>query len=201
MRNKKNIVLAGVGGQGVVTAANLLGRASVKAGLPVYSSEVHGMAQRGGSVVCTVRIGDVSHPLIPSGGADAIISLEPVEVIRYITYANKDTIIITDTNPVVPFTVSVSGERYPTLDEIKNELKKHTRLYPIDALKIAREAGATITKNIVILGALSAFDVLPFKHEVLEDTILEGVSDKYKSINKTAFKLGRETILKQLKKQ
>ncbi|MEM0492736.1 MAG: indolepyruvate ferredoxin oxidoreductase subunit beta [Candidatus Thermoplasmatota archaeon] len=200
MRSKTNIIIAGVGGQGVVTAANLVGKTSVKAGLPVFSSEVHGMAQRGGSVICTVRIGDVSHPLIPEGGADIILGLEPVEVIRYINYANKKTIIITDSNPVIPFTVSIGGEKYPSVDEIREELEKHVGLYMIDALKLAREAGAVITKNIVMLGALSAVDILPFTYELFQDTILESIPEKYRSINKNAFNLGRKEVLKQMRR-
>ena len=80
---KTSVVLSGVGGQGVITAANILGKAAVNAKVNVYASEVHGMAQRGGSVYCTVRMGDVSGPLVASGTADALISTEPVEALRY----------------------------------------------------------------------------------------------------------------------
>ena len=107
MKDKTNIVLTGVGGQGVITAANILGKAAIKAKVNVFVSEVHGMAQRGGSVNCTVRIGNVSGPLVASGSADAIVSTEPSEALRYIHYSNKDTQIITDITPVIPFTVSV----------------------------------------------------------------------------------------------
>ena len=109
MKNKVNIVITGVGGQGVITAANILGKAAVNAGVNVFVSEVHGMAQRGGSVNCTVRLGNVTGPLVASGTADVILSTEPVEALRYISYSNKETKIITDTNTVIPFTVS-TGE-------------------------------------------------------------------------------------------
>jgi indolepyruvate ferredoxin oxidoreductase beta subunit len=158
--NKTSIVLSGVGGQGVITAANILGKATVNANIHVSVSEVHGMAQRGGSVVCSVRMGNVSGPLVASGAADAIISTEPIEALRYIQYANKKTKIVTDINPVIPFTVSVGDDKYPSLDEVFNEIKSNAKLYRVDALEIAKKAGADITKNIVMLGTLAAINVL-----------------------------------------
>ena len=118
MKNKSSIVLTGVGGQGVITAANILGKAAVNAKVNVYVSEVHGMAQRGGSVNCTIRLGNVSGSLVADGTADAIISTEPIEALRYIQFAHKNTKIITDTNPVIPFTVSEGEEKYPKKDKV-----------------------------------------------------------------------------------
>jgi len=194
MKNKINIVLTGVGGHGVITAANILGKAAVKAGINVYVSEVHGMAQRGGTVNCTVRIGNVSGPLIASGTADAIISTEPIEVLRYIHYSNKNTKIITDITPVIPFTVSVGTEKYPDIKKVFQELEKYGKLYKIDAVKIAKNAGDIIVKNIVMLGALSALDILPFKKEILLGTILENIPEKYQDMNKKAFEEGYRAI-------
>jgi len=193
---KTNIVLTGVGGQGVITAANILGKAVVNAGLNVFVSEVHGMAQRGGSVNCTVRIGDVSGPLVPSGSADVILSTEPVEALRYIHYSNKKTIIITDITAVIPFTVATGDEEYPDVDVVFKELAKYGELHKVDAVKIAKDAGAVITKNIVMLGALEASGVLPFKKEVLLNTILDNVPPKFKEINKKAFEGGFSAIKK-----
>jgi len=194
MSRKTNIVLTGVGGQGVITAANILGKAAVRAKTNVYVSEVHGMAQRGGAVNCTVRLGDVSGPLVAAATADVIVSLEPVEALRNIMYANKKTKIITDINPVVPFTVSVGGEKYPNLDDVYKEIQSRAILFKIDALKIAKDSGAAITKNIVMLGALAAADVLPFKSDVLLETILENIPVKYKDINKKAFDGGMKAL-------
>jgi indolepyruvate ferredoxin oxidoreductase beta subunit len=194
MKEKISIVLTGVGGQGVITAANLLGKAAVKADVVVFVSEIHGMAQRGGAVICTVRMGNVSSPLLPSGTADVLLSMEPVEALRNIGVVNKKTQIIIDRNPVIPFTVAVGGEQYPKVEEILKELSSHAKVHAIDALQIARDAGAIITKNTVMLGALAASGVLPFKPEVLLETILEEIPEKYKEINKKAFNGGMKAI-------
>lgn len=194
MKKKTSIVLTGVGGQGVITAANLLGKAAVKAKIGVFVSEIHGMAQRGGAVVCTVRMGDVSSPLLPSGTADVLLSMEPVEALRNICYLSKKTKVITDKTPVIPFTVAVGGDQYPTVEDIFKELSSHAELYPVDALQIAKDAGAIITKNTVMLGALAASGVLPFKPAVLLETILEAVPEKYRDVNKKAFEGGMKAI-------
>jgi len=194
MKNKTSIALTGVGGQGIITAANILGKAAVKAKVNVFVSETHGMAQRGGSVICSVRLGNVSGPLVPSGLADVVISLEPVETLRYVGLTNKNTKIITDITPVVPFTVATGEDKYPSLSKIFEELEKYGRLYKIDASKIAKNAGASITKNIVMLGALAATGVLPFKSEILLDTILENIPAKFRDVNKKAFEGGLKAI-------
>lgn len=190
MKEKTNIVLTGVGGHGVITAADILGKAAVAAGVNVFVSEVHGMAQRGGSVNCTIRMGNVSGPLVPSGSADVIVSTEPIEALRYIYFANKNTKIITDITPVIPFTVSVGLEEYPDLEEVFKEIYSKSKLYKFNAVEIAKNAGALITKNVVMLGALAASDTLPFDPDILKKTILDNVPEKYKEINKKAYENG-----------
>ena len=190
MKVKTSIVLTGVGGQGIITAANILGKAAVKAKLPVYVAEVHGMAQRGGSVLCTVRMGEVYGSLVPSGTADAIVSTEPSEALRYIHHSNKKTKIITDINPLIPFTVSVGIDKYPDIKKVFKELDLYGKLYKLNANKISRDAGSLITKNIVMLGALAGADVLPFDKKILLDTILENIPAKFKDMNKKAFEGG-----------
>jgi len=194
MKGKTSIVLTGVGGQGIITAANILGKAAVKAKVNVFVSETHGMAQRGGAVICSVRLGNVTGPLVPSGSADIIVSLEPVETLRYVGLTNKETKIITDITPVVPFTVATGEEVYPDISKVFKELEKYSKLYKVDAVKLASDAGAAITKNIVMLGTLAGSGVLPFKSEILLDTILENVPAKYKDINKKAFNLGLKAM-------
>ena len=191
---KNNIILTGVGGQGVITAANILGKAALKAGLNVFVSEVHGMAQRGGSVNCTVRIGDVYGPLVANGTADAIVSTEPIEALRYINYSNNKTKIITDINQIIPFTVAVGSDKYPNLEKVFNELNQNGELYKIDANKISTDVGNIITKNIVLLGALAASNVLIFKSDILLSTILENFPSKFKEINRRAFQEGFKAL-------
>mgnify|MGYP000023411249 CR=1 FL=1 len=192
---KIEIILAGVGGQGILTMASLLGRAAVKTGLNVLVSEVHGMAQRGGIVKCDVRMGDINSPLVARGSADVIVSTEPVEALRQIDKANKDTIVVTDVNPVVPPSVIFEGVEYPSVKKILDEVKRNCKeVYAIDANSLAIKAGDIISKNIVLLGALSALDILPFSHELLLKIIEERLPNK--DINSKAFNLGREEILK-----
>ena len=194
MKEKTSIVLTGVGGQGIITAANILGKAAIKAKENVFVSEVHGMAQRGGSVICTVRIGKVSGALTANGTADVIVGMEPIETLRYIEYSNKKTKIITDISPIIPFTVATGEEVYPDVNAVFKELETYGKLFKIDAVKIAKDAGAIITKNIVMLGALAATGILPFKTKILLETILETVPAKYKDINKKAFEDGLKAI-------
>jgi len=194
MKGKTNIVITGVGGQGVITASDILGKAAVKAGVDVFVSEVHGMAQRGGSVNCCVRLGDVSGPLVPNGEADVILSTEPIEALRYIHFSNKKTTIITDSTPMIPFTVATGEAEYPDLEIVYKELQKYGKLYKFDAVKIAKDSGSVITKNIVLLGALAAVNILPFDKKILLDTILENVPSKYKEINEKAFLNGMKAI-------
>ncbi len=190
MTQKTSVVITGVGGQGVITAANILGKAAVAGNVDVSVSEVHGMAQRGGAVITTVRMGDVSGPLVPYGTADVILSMEPIEAVRNIAYAHAKTKIITDITPVIPFTVAVGGEKYPELDKVFKELSTQAHLIKIDALPIAKNAGAVITRNIVMLGALAASNILPIDKDTLLSTILSNVPPKYKDINKKAFNGG-----------
>ncbi|HHH80183.1 MAG TPA: indolepyruvate ferredoxin oxidoreductase subunit beta [Thermoplasmatales archaeon] len=197
MKEKLNIIVTGVGGQGVITAATLLGKTAVASNVNVLVSEVHGMAQRGGVVDCTVRMGNVHSPLLTRGSADVILSSEPVEALRQLDKVNDETVVITDVNPVIPSTVAVTGEKYPKIEEVFKELKKHCKLVTLDAHALAEQAGSVLTKNVVLLGALSALDILPFPKDLLLDTILKSFPEKYTSVNKKAFELGREAVLSQ----
>lgn len=199
VKEKLDIIVTGVGGQGVITAATLLGKAAVSANINVLVSEVHGMAQRGGVVDCTVRMGNIHSPLVTKGSADVILSSEPVEALRQMEKISDKTIVITDVNPVIPSTVAITGQKYPKIEEVFKELKKHCQLITLDARSLAEQAGSMLAKNVVLLGALSALDLLPFSKDVLLETILKNIPEKYASVNKKAFELGREAVLKQRK--
>jgi len=187
-----NILIAGVGGQGIILMSELLGNAAVADGLNVRGSESLGMAVRGGSVVSTVRIGsEVYGPLIPMGKGDILIGLEPVEALRNITYLSKSGLVILNTRKVVPFTVSLGGSEYPSLERIIEKLKVVTnKVITLDASQIAEEAGNPVSTNIVMLGALFATGRLPIKIDTIQETIQVHFSAKLARVNLKAFDLG-----------
>lgn len=191
---KIRMIFAGVGGQGVLTEANILAKAFLSAGEKALTSEVHGMAQRGGSVVCTVCAGDVHSPLIADGGADAIVSMEPTEALRYIKKLKEGGTVITDVNPVIPPNVSLGQNEYPDLESVFKEISNRGKLIKIDALEIAKRAGNAITKNIVMLGALSGMEILPIDREKILQIVRENVPAKYVEMNERAFNMGYEAV-------
>lgn len=193
-----NIILAGVGGQGILLASQILGVSALKEGFNVRVSEIHGMAQRGGAVVSHVRIGEKVHgPKVLEGNADVILGFEPLEALRNIKYASEKTLIIVSKETIVPTGFSPEPVQYPSFDEIIAKMKIFTeKLIVIDALELAREAGSAITRNIVLLGALMATGRLPIKNETLKDTIRELVRPAYLEMNLKAFNLGYEAAKK-----
>ncbi len=192
-----NILIVGVGGQGIILISELLGKAAVADGLSVRGSEVMGMAVRGGSVVSTVRIGsEVYGPLIPVGKGDILIGLEPVEALRNVVYLSKSGLVILNTETVVPFTVSLGESEYPVLDKIIENLKRVTnKVIALDAPQIAEEAGSPLAANIVMLGALFAAGQLPIKIEKMKEAIKARFSSKLAPVNMKAFALGYQKYL------
>ena len=192
-----NIIVAGVGGQGVILATEILGNAAIRQGLGVIISEIHGMAQRGGSVVSHVRIGgDAYSPTITEGTADAILGLEPVEALRAVKFANSDTRIVMNSKPTIPVTVSTGAYKYPTLEEIMGQCRKFTEhIIALDAFKIAEEAGSPLVLNIVLVGALAATGLLPMREEDLVRAIKRHVPEKLLSANLRAFEAGKNAAL------
>lgn len=150
---KIDIILAGVGGQGILSIAAVIGEAALKEGLYMKQAEVHGMSQRGGDVQSNLRLSDrpIASDLIPKGQADLIISLEPMESLRYLPYLKKDGWIVTNS---VPF---INIPNYPEIDKIETELNKLPHKVVLDVESIAKEAGSARSANIVILGAAAPF--------------------------------------------
>ena len=201
---KYGIQLVGVGGQGVLLASTVLGSVAVSEGMDAAMSEVHGMAQRGGSVQCTVRIGQgVLSPLLAQGEANVLLGFEPAETCRNLVYASRDTYVITNTVPVVPVTVSSGLEEYPAVDEIIKAVKDSgvSRLIAIDAVSMAMEAGNAIAANSVLIGAMSAVPGFPLSKEKMLSILLERVPAKAKDVNQKAFEMGYEAALKCLSPQ
>ncbi len=195
-----NLQIVGVGGQGILLASKVLGGAALDKGLDVWMSEVHGMAQRGGVVVTTVKLSEeVYSPLIGDGDADVILGFEPVETYRALSKASKDTWIVTNTAPIVPFTVSVGQQEYPDLNDIFESVEKVSdKFIKIDAKKLAQKAGAVIAQNIVMLGALTATGALPVSKENIESSIRKNVPERFVEVNLKAFELGFKTAQEQM---
>ena len=185
----KNIMIVGVGGQGTLLASKLLGRLLLSKDYDIKVSEVHGMSQRGGSVVTYVRYGDkVYSPIIDKGEADVIISFEMLEAARYVEYLKKGGVIITNTQQVNPMPVITGAQQYP--EKLEEKIKaKNINLDAIDALALANQAGNSKAVNIVLLGRLSKqFD---FSEEEWMEAIEQSVPEKFLELNKKAFLLGR----------
>ena len=164
----KNILICGVGGQGTVLAAKVLSQAAIAGGQNVLSAETIGMAQRGGSVVSHVRIGDdVYSPLIPSGQADVIIAFEAAEAVRNIEYLKKGGVAIVNKKVVQPSTASLEGKVYSVEKMIEYLEKKCGKVIAVDAEKICGELGSSKVVNMVLLGAASCSGVID-KNELKE---------------------------------
>ncbi|MBO8182633.1 MAG: indolepyruvate ferredoxin oxidoreductase subunit beta [Archaeoglobus sp.] len=194
--SKLNILLVGVGGQGILTTSGIIARAALKAGVNVVTAETHGMAQRGGSVEVHVRLGDVHSPLIPYAGADVVVSLEPVEAARYAQYLNENTVVILNNRSIVPTTVSAGLATYPKFEDIVANLKKITeKVKVVEASKIAEEvAGNVVATNVVVIGMLIKLIDLPIEYEKFEETIRDVFPEKLQEANIRALKAGYEAV-------
>ncbi|MDR3283286.1 MAG: indolepyruvate oxidoreductase subunit beta [Candidatus Methanoplasma sp.] len=191
---KYTVQIVGVGGQGVLLASMVLGKAAMEAGHKVAMSEVHGMAQRGGSVLSTLRFGDdVISPLESVGGADMILGFEPVETCRNIALGNKDTAIIVNLDPLLPSAVAAGFEEYPPVQDIVDSIRSVSdNLMTIDATKIAVEAGRAVAANAAMIGAVTAAQGFPLPGGLLKKTLLDTVPEKFKELNSRAFDMGAE---------
>lgn len=186
---KSDIILAGVGGQGILSIATILGAASLKEGLYLKQAEVHGMSQRGGDVQSNLRISSepICSDLIPLGKADLIVSLEPMEALRYLPWLSKEGWIVTNTTPFVNI------EKYPEMEEIEKELKATGRVVAFDMDALAKEVATPRSSNMVLLGACSPF--LGLDADKIEDGIRTVFGKKGEAIvesNIKAFRAGRE---------
>lgn len=194
MIDEFNIVLAGVGGQGILLAAEILGTAAVKDGLNVRVSEIHGMAQRGGAVVSNVRIGaKVLAPTVLDGNADVVLGFEPIETLRNMKFASEKTIVIMNSEKIMPTELTAKKAKYPSPEEIIRRINAFTRnVVVIEAARLAKEAGNVMTQNTVLLGALAAVGKIPIKTETLMEALRELVPPKQLEVNVKAFKIGYE---------
>ena len=183
----KNIMIVGVGGQGTLLTSRIIGKAAMETGLDVKISEVHGMAQRGGSVVTFVRFGStVSEPVVEEGQADVIIAFERLEALRYAHFLKSDGVLVVNDCRIEPMTVVIGAAQYP--EGIIEGLKAKHRVYTIDAQKIALELGNSKVLNSVVLGFAAEF--IGFDKQTWDNTIATTVPPKTVEINQKAFALG-----------
>lgn len=190
---KTDIILSGVGGQGILSIAAAIGEAALKEGLYMKQAEVHGMSQRGGDVQSNLRLSDrpIASDLIPLGHADLIISLEPMESLRYLPYLNKEGWLVTNSQPFINI------PNYPDLEKVKAELDKLPHKVVLDVEAIAKEAGSMRAANIVMLGAATPF--LGIEYEKIEDGVRSIFARKGEEIvvmNLKALKAGYELAQK-----
>lgn len=190
---KTDIILSGVGGQGILSIAAAIGEAALKEGLYMKQAEVHGMSQRGGDVQSNLRLSDrpIASDLIPLGHADLIISLEPMESLRYLPYLNKEGWLVTNSQPFINI------PNYPDLEKVKAELDKLPHKVVLDVDAIAKEAGSMRAANIVMLGAATPF--LGIEYEKIEDgvrSIFARKGEEIVAMNLKALKAGYELAQK-----
>ncbi len=180
----KNIMIVGVGGQGTLLTSRVIGRAAMSAGLDVKISEVHGMAQRGGSVVTFVRFGEaVCEPVVEEGQADVIIAFERLEALRYSHFLKKDGVLVVNDCRINPMTVIVGAKTYP--EGILEGLREQHKVYSIDAQAIALELGNSKVLNSVVLGYAASH--IGFDEQAWLKTLESTVPAKTIEINKAAF--------------
>jgi indolepyruvate ferredoxin oxidoreductase beta subunit len=185
----KNIMIVGVGGQGTLLASKLLGRLLLTKGYDVKVSEVHGMSQRGGSVVTYVRYGEkVYSPVVDNGEADVIISFEMLEAARWVEYLKKGGTIVTNTQQINPMPVIIGAAEYPQ-NLAEKIAEKGINIEAFDALSLAEEAGTSKAVNLVLLGRISKY--FDFTDEEWMDAIEKSVPAKFLELNKKAFELGK----------
>jgi indolepyruvate ferredoxin oxidoreductase beta subunit len=192
METITNILLSGVGGQGIILASDLAAEAAMAAGNDVKKSEVHGMAQRGGSVVTHLRFGPrVRSPLIPEGEADILVAFEEMEALRYLHLLKRGGTLILNRQRILPLAVLSGKAGYPdaALDSLDS---LPLRLVRVDGLGLAARAGNERTVNVAVTGVLSSF--LPFGPELWREALQRLVPPRFREVNLEAFRLGRESL-------
>lgn len=187
----KNIMIVGVGGQGTLLTSRILGGLAIAGGYDVKLSEVHGMAQRGGSVVTFVRYGDqVAEPIVEEGQADVIIAFERLEALRYAHFLKKDGVLIVNDWRIDPMPVVIGNAKYP--EHILEDLEKEYKVYKVDATEEAKKLGNPKVFNLVVLGI--AAQHMDFTKEQWYDVIENTVPPKTIEINKKAFDTGYSLV-------
>lgn len=187
-----NIVIAGVGGQGVVTLGLLISQAAILQGEKAVMSEIHGLAQRGGAVSVDVRIGNFHAPIIPTGEVDLTIGTEPIEARRAVSRAARGSRLALSREKLVPVSLSIHHKEYPDVEEVLSELYENFQVRSIDALAIANSLGNPKTANTALLGFIVGLGWLPLTREKIIEQIGITFRGKALDINLKAFEKGLE---------
>lgn len=188
-----NILIVGVGGQGTLLSSRVLGDYANRTGRECKLSEVHGMAQRGGSVVTHVRISDkVYSPIITTGDADVLIAFEELEALRWKHYLKDDGYLVVNAQKIYPMPVIMGVEKYP--EDTESKCKAHKNTYFIDAVSMAESAGSAKATNIVMLGAVCA--LMKLDKEIFVDAVKACVPEKFLALNLSAFESGYNAVNK-----
>ena len=193
----KRLIIVAVGGQGNLLASKVLGEAALLADIPVRMSEIHGMAQRGGVVESAVVFGDADSTIISDAEADVLLGFEPSETLRALNKCNADTVVITNTAPLPPFTVAIGRGTYPDLEEAQKLIRDKTaKLIAFDAQALAKEAGNIMSLNMVLLGSLIQTGIMPISADNVKEAIRTSTKKAFIDINIKAFELGYEAAAK-----
>ena len=185
------LIIVAVGGQGNLLASKVLGEAALLANVPVGMSEIHGMAQRGGVVESAIVFGDACSTLVSDAEADLLLGFEPCETLRALNKCNAQTVVITNTAPVPPFTVAIGKGLYPDLNQLISLIRAKTgRLVAFNGLELARAAGHSMALNMVLIGALIQTGRLPITAEHVKTAIETKTKPSFVGINQKAFELG-----------
>ena len=194
-----SIYISGVGGQGIIKTSVIIGEAAMLEGYDVVMSEIHGMSQRGGSVSTELKIGNFKSSIVEESKADLVLAFEPIEVLRGLNKANKDTTLIFNTFPIVPSTLTQTGETYPEIDDIIDNLKDNfDSVYPIEGNGLAVDAGSILSLNMVLLGACVANDDFPLSKETVETAMKNNLAPKFHEMNLKAIENGYNAIKDKL---
>lgn len=195
----KRLVFIGVGGQGNLLASRLLGEAALSMGIPTVVSEIHGMAQRGGIVESAVLLGDVTSPIVSNAEADVFIGFEPLETLRALNKCNKNTVVITNTHPLPPFTVAIGQGVYPPVEEsLKLIRNKARRVIAFDGNALAESAGNPLSLNMVMLGALIGSGTIPIDAEAMKNVLSTSTKKAFLESNLKAFDMGMKEASKTI---
>ena len=196
MTEEFNVLIAGVGGTGVLTIAHILGSSALSAGLQVVQSELHGMSQRGGSVSTHLRMGThVYGPTFPEGTGDLLVGMEPIETLRNIESVRSNGIVVFNTYEIRPLSLSILKKDYPSLDLLIQGMKQFCQnVYSVDATTIAKELGVSIVANIVLLGAAMAKGSIPINLETVIEEIKNTVPERFIDLNVKAFQAGLNSV-------